>query len=748
MDRIIKILHLEDVPTDAEIVRKKLKTAAFQFELKLVKGEDDFKNALQEFSPDVILSDHALPEFNSIEALSIVRGKGLKTPFILVTGAVGEEFAAAMIKQGADDYILKDRLERLSSAIINCVERYQAEAKRREIEEGFRLTINALKDYAFLQLDKNGNIVSWNSAAENIKGFQGDQIIGKSIADFYTDTDRENGVPEFNLKMALAMGEFNPTGWRKRNDGTLYYADTVITALHDDYGNFKGYAKIIRDITERILVEEKLKESEEKYRKIVQTAQEGIWTVDENNIITFVNDKLCEMFEYQKDEIIGKPSTSFIHKEDKQIALQAIGRRKLGINENYEISFRTKSGKRLWTYVSASSLLDRNEYKGTLAMITDITARKKAEQETLSLLERLQLKNKYLNQFAYMVSHNLRAPIAKILGLASIFKSALDAEMIMQKIVEETINLDNVVRDINTIITARDTTNEITEPVVFADELKLIEQVFDQYISESNAVITSDFQQPGMPTVKGRFYSILYNLLSNALKYRSKERPLKIHVSTEEVDNFILLTVRDNGIGIDLNKHRDKMFMLYKRFHGDEIPGKGIGLNLVKVQVESLGGRIEVESEINQGSSFKVYLPKKYRSKITANMNGVFLIDDDKLCNAMHKNVVLKHMAPTKIEVYQHAGHALEDLKRIAQTQQEEFPGLIFLDLNMPEVDGWQFLDSFEQLPENYLESCKVVILTSSINQNEIEKSKTFKTVHKFISKPLTAEKVLDLIND
>ena len=746
MDEIIKILHLEDVATDAAIVARKLKTAAFVFKIKVVNTEKDFKRGLDQFSPDVILCDHALPEFNSIEALKIVKEKGLRIPFILVTGAVGEEFAASIVLAGADDYVLKDRLTRLPTAILNCVIKHRSERERKEIEEGFRLTFKALKDYAFFQLDILGNVRSCNSAAENIKGFLGDEMIGKSTAQFYTEEDQQKGIPEFNLRMAREKGEYNHIGWRKKNDGTLYYADVVITALYDENGHFRGYSKIARDITERKLVEQRLIQSEEKYRKIVHTSQEGIWTVDENHIVTFVNDKICEMFEYASEEMIGKPNTFFIDKEHKKQVSEAIERRKMGISESYEVTFVAKSGKRLWTNVSASPIFEHGIYRGALAMVTDITARKHAEEETLSLVERLQVKNKDLSQFAYMVSHNLRAPIAKILGLASILKHSHETAMILNNIVEETVNLDNVVKDMNTIITARDVSQEKAEHVIFIEELKLIERVLEHQITESNAVITTNFRTSGILTVKGRFYSILYNLISNALKYRSPFTRAQIHVETEDLRDCICLSVRDNGMGIDLKKHGDKMFMLYKRFHNVNIPGKGVGLNLVKTQVESLSGRIEVISEVNAGSTFKIYFPKTYKSKIRSNISRLFLIDDDKLCNAINKKVLLKQIALAKIDIFESAQNALNELQHIVETKEEEFPDLIFLDLNMPEMDGWQFLLSFEKLKGLSPEKCKVVILSSSINKNEIERSKNFKTVHRFISKPLTPEKILDLV--
>ena len=132
MNSKLRILHLEDLPADAEIVERVLRKAGFCFEKKVVIDKPSFIRALHDFRPDIILSDHSLPAFNSLEALTITREQGISVPFILVTATVSEEYAVSVIKEGASDYILKDRLERLPSAIQNALEKTQIEADKRK----------------------------------------------------------------------------------------------------------------------------------------------------------------------------------------------------------------------------------------------------------------------------------------------------------------------------------------------------------------------------------------------------------------------------------------------------------------------------------------------------------------------------------------------------------------------------------------------------------------------------------------
>ena len=138
MDRLLKILHLEDLAADAEMVARVLRKAKLLFDIRVVIDRGDFLHALREFKPDIILSDHSLPAFNSLEALKITREEGVHSPFILVTATVSEEYAVSVIKEGASDYILKDRLERLPNAVQNALDKRRTEeelARQRDLQQ-------------------------------------------------------------------------------------------------------------------------------------------------------------------------------------------------------------------------------------------------------------------------------------------------------------------------------------------------------------------------------------------------------------------------------------------------------------------------------------------------------------------------------------------------------------------------------------------------------------------------------------
>jgi signal transduction histidine kinase len=221
--------------------------------------------------------------------------------------------------------------------------------------------------------------------------------------------------------------------------------------------------------------------------------------------------------------------------------------------------------------------------------------------------------NNELQQFSYTISHNLRGPVASMLGLINIHQHAETPEegkQILGLLQQSTESLETVIRDLNKIIDIRNDKFSIFENLSLEQELNLIKKTLTPFILLNDAKIDSDFQVAEITSVKAYVNSILYNLITNAIQYRSFDRTPQVTISSRIADDHILIAVADNGLGIDLGKFSGELFKLYKRFH-THTQGKGLGLYLVKQQVEKLNGRIEIESIPNTGSTFRVYLPIK-----------------------------------------------------------------------------------------------------------------------------------------
>ncbi len=239
----------------------------------------------------------------------------------------------------------------------------------------------------------------------------------------------------------------------------------------------------------------------------------------------------------------------------------------------------------------------------------------KRTEELNKAYEELIEYNRQLEQYSFMTAHNLRAPVARILGLCNLLEmESIDVDeklMIAKQIAASTQLLDEVIKDINYIFEIKRKTELCYQLISLEEVVNKVRFLLENEIQEAQGQIITDFQQvQHLYTSAPYTESIFYNLISNAIKFRHPYRQLLVHIRSEKVNQFIKVSIQDNGIGIDLDQHKSKMFHLYKRFHL-HVAGKGMGLFLVKTQIERLGGRIEVESTPQQGTKFEVYFPEK-----------------------------------------------------------------------------------------------------------------------------------------
>lgn len=260
MDRPLKILHLEDLSADAEIVDRILRKAKFNFEKKVVIDKPDFIRALHDFQPDIILSDHSLPAFNSLEALRITRAEGFAVPLILVTATVSEEYAVNVIKEGASDYILKDRLERLPNAMLNALDKRQMEMARqvadealRSSEQKYKLLFQANPMPMWMFSLETLHIIDVNEAAVAHYGYSKEEFL--------------------SLKTGALWNDWNPGLYRsgiwkhKKKNGTIIDVEVIAHDLvHDDE---KVILILAIDITEKLRAQAALAQQSEIQRKLI-----------------------------------------------------------------------------------------------------------------------------------------------------------------------------------------------------------------------------------------------------------------------------------------------------------------------------------------------------------------------------------------------------------------------------------------------------------------------------------------------
>lgn len=265
MDKMLKILILEDAESDAEIELSLLKRSGLKFESVVAMTKEDFILLLDQFKPDLILADNALPQFNATEALGIIQERSLHIPFILVTGTVSEEFAASIIKLGADDYILKDRLLRLPSAIEAALKKKKADDLLRQQQEQnrFKASLLATVGQAIISTDLDGSVTYWNAAAEKIYGWTASEAIGKNIVNLTPGAiqkDSPNDILTHLKKGNSWSGEILV----RRKDGSIFPSFVMDSPVYNQQNEMTGIIAVSTDISERKKTEQELKEMEQE----------------------------------------------------------------------------------------------------------------------------------------------------------------------------------------------------------------------------------------------------------------------------------------------------------------------------------------------------------------------------------------------------------------------------------------------------------------------------------------------------
>jgi PAS domain S-box-containing protein len=321
----LRILVLEDVAADVELMNRELRSGGMAFATKRVDTREDFLRELERHPPDLILSDHGLPGFDGFTALAIARDRCPETPFIFVTGSMGEELAIDSLRSGATDYVLKTRMSNLVPAIERALrlaeertKRLHAEKELRESEERFRLLVSGVKDYAIFMLDPDGGISSWNAGAELVLGYGATDVMRKNFEFIYRPADREARKPEADLKTAATEGKFEHEGWRFRKGDVPFWAQVDIRSLRDDEGRLRGFTHVVRDTTERKRHEESLRKSEHRYRRVVELCPDGLIVLHEGEI-AFLNTAAQKLLGVSDaEQLLGKTFVDFVHPESRE----------------------------------------------------------------------------------------------------------------------------------------------------------------------------------------------------------------------------------------------------------------------------------------------------------------------------------------------------------------------------------------------------------------------------------------------
>ncbi len=358
-----------------------------------------------------------------------------------------------------------------------------------------------------------------------------------------------------------------------------------------------------------------LKESEDNLRTIFNnTATVYILVNKDLKIVAFNKGAFAGLSKELGNTLeTGKDMIDFIEDEKKQRSLEMYKRVFEGAQFKLEDSYILEDGITLWFDMHLLPVYgDNGKVLNMIVYLSEITKRKIAEDEskkiTLDLVQRI----KELEQFSYIISHNLRLPVANIIGLINNFSinqlPPREQKEIISAVHISARRLDDIITDLNEILQVKNDKCENKQVLKLSDILYDTKINLGQIIKKENVIIENNFfETDEIFTVKSYISSIFYNLILNSIKYRKPTLSPHIVITCKRSDNKIFLSFNDTGLGIDLAKRGEEIFGLYKRFH-THISGKGMGLFMVKKQVEVLGGKISVESEVNSGTTFTIEL--------------------------------------------------------------------------------------------------------------------------------------------
>jgi two-component system sensor histidine kinase UhpB len=603
----LKILYLEDSPQDAELTGRILKTAGIHFTLKLVDTQDEYTQALNEYDPDLILADHSLFQFNSSEALKIFKNCDLKIPFILVTGTVSEEFAVNILKQGADDYLLKNNLVRLPSSILNNLEKYRLERERQEYLDNIIANESVMKEaqqlahFGSWEADAVTGEVKWSDEIFRIYGYNpGEVTPGHDIILHHIHPgDR----PSYQHAIFSGLPNHDTYASEVRiidRSGINKYVYFKLVVKRDNEGNLTRLLGFMQDITERKKAEESIRESNERYEFVNKATLDVIWEWDFKTNTGLWGEGLIKTFGYEKGKLRYNETwqDEYIHPDDKEkVNTKILYHIKNGLqNWQDEYRFRCADGTYRHVYDRGFILFDqKNKPYRMIGAMTDITEKRKLEKE---LAEQELYQQKLITEVTIEAQEKQRNEIGRelhdninqILSMVKMFLSmAIDKKEKVEELLHRSItNLNQAIEDIRKLskslvapslgdIGLVDALQYLVEEINLSNELEI------QFINEIRDPKVIDQSMELM------LYRIAQEQLNNIRKYAKAQKAV---ITVKTSGNNLFFSIADNGVGFDPAQKAN-----------------GIGLKNISSRVDFYSGTMNIISAPGKGCTININIP-------------------------------------------------------------------------------------------------------------------------------------------
>lgn len=561
-------------------------------------------------------------------ALCVVLGSALGASYFLVHGQPGIVLAtrndwAAIIGFAVLALTVSLLLYLLRAALRRSLE---AESSEREQRRWFQATLASIGE-AVITTDLKGRILHTNRIAEALLGWTEQEMVGQPLEEFFRIIDEATGkILDSPVPAAIKQAETVRLPERcllQGRNGSKIPIDDSAAPIRDSEGHVTGTVLVFRDVTARRRAEESMRQ----LASIVESSQDAIIGHDLNGRFTSWNQGAERIFGYSAEEIIGHPSSRIASPEtgdeipDSLRRIQAHER-----VEPYQAVRRTKSGNSIDVSITISPIRDEmGRIVGASKIARDISAEVRAAQQLATANASLQLSNEQLarfnedlERFAFVASHDLQEPLRMMTVYSQLLVRAFPGELSgdVAQYVEYITGGSRRMRDLLADLLAFAQLGARGElPTASTDLNVVLDKVTQNLraaIDESGVTIRADLL-PVVSVYEGHFIALFQNLIGNAIKYRSAAKP-EVRIFVEELNGEWRFGVADNGIGIE-SEYLDNIFAPFKRLHGGDIPGSGIGLAICQRVVERYGGRIWAESEAGRGSTFLFTLPQSARAK-------------------------------------------------------------------------------------------------------------------------------------
>jgi PAS domain S-box-containing protein len=454
-----------------------------------------------------------------------------------------------------------------------------------------------------------------NRAYEEFFGLSPDEILGRTVYDLGGELHYRVARPYIDMALRGQPVAFDSRV--QRRDGRI---SEITVAYKPDYGpngTVRGFAAMVQDVTERKRAEAELVRSEEQFRKVFRGSPLGMALLASDFRYVQVNPALCRILGYTEQELLELTSIDITHPDDRKSGVLEAQEVFRGERNEFSIEKRylTAQGASVWVRVHSTLLHDAEGRPWrNLVLIEDVTENKNTQNALAHRTEELVRSNKELEQFAYVISHDLQEPLRTISGysklLANRYKGKLDdqAQEFLSYLVGGTQRMSALIRD---LLHYSQVTEDVdpTELVNLDEVIKIALLNLEVTIEDAGASVTAD-RLPAVPGRRIRLIQLFQNLISNALKYRHPERTGQVMIYAEHDSQSTLhICVEDNGIGI-APQHHERIFGIFQRLNGETYSGTGIGLALCRKIVEQHGGRLWVESQLGHGAIFRFTLPR------------------------------------------------------------------------------------------------------------------------------------------